>query len=503
MTVDPLDRVVSLEAERTHLSGRTSRLEVRLEISGTRTDLFLLELPGRVVLEALSSGRARAIAGEPLVPRPPPPGARPVAEDASELERRLRTLGVGGDVRPDREQLLRASGLTPLLADDLWRLVERGATPADAFRRMKGALASPRATLRLRRSASPRDAARPCELAPIPPPPGAVLDDVSCLVPGSFNEAMREGTRLAEESRRARSVYRELSAAVSRRFRRLRTLREKLTRELNALPDPAEARRHGERLLAARASARSSRPGFVVLPDPFDEETRDVEVPVDPRLGLVANAERWFRRSRKAERTFVAVEKRLRTIAAEVDYVEHLRLAIEDASSAEELESLRDDVVSEGVVSLSLSGARSRDAPEKKTRGSPRRTLPPRRFETSKGHALLVGRSARSNEELTFRIARPDDLWFHAAGRAGAHVVLRVPDGSEAEPEEIEQAARLAAYFSKARNDSYVEVLVTERRNVSKLRGAPPGTVRVREARSLRVPPAAPGERRERISRTR
>ena len=112
----------------------------------------------------------------------------------------------------------------------------------------------------------------------------------------------------------------------------------------------------------------------------------------------------------------------------------------------------------------------------------------PRRFTTEHGGTVLVGRSSRGNEALTFRIARPKDLWFHVAGMPGAHVVLQAGSVGPAE-EEIEQAASVAAYYSKARQDSRVEVIVTERRNVSKLKGTPPGTVTIKRYRTLRVSP--------------
>lgn len=105
---------------------------------------------------------------------------------------------------------------------------------------------------------------------------------------------------------------------------------------------------------------------------------------------------------------------------------------------------------------------------------------------------ILVGRSARENDRLSLREARPDDLWLHAAGYAGSHVVVRAREGKTGEvpPEVVERAARLAIRHSKARNaGGKVPVHVCRARNVSKRRGAPAGQVVVREHETLKVYP--------------
>jgi predicted ribosome quality control (RQC) complex YloA/Tae2 family protein len=109
------------------------------------------------------------------------------------------------------------------------------------------------------------------------------------------------------------------------------------------------------------------------------------------------------------------------------------------------------------------------------------------------GYDVLVGRSARDNDELTFRVARPRDLWLHAAGHAGSHVVIRVPEGDAPVPRSvIERAAALAAFNSKARNArGKVDVHVCRSADVRKPRGVPPGTVELRRYDSVRVYPRA------------
>jgi len=105
----------------------------------------------------------------------------------------------------------------------------------------------------------------------------------------------------------------------------------------------------------------------------------------------------------------------------------------------------------------------------------------------------VVGRSNHENDEITFRVAAPTDWWFHAEGVAGSHVVLRPRGGGDAPPPRIiEQAASIAAHFSKARHSSLVPVIYTRRRYVRKFRGADPGQVKCERETMVMVPPQLP-----------
>lgn len=107
------------------------------------------------------------------------------------------------------------------------------------------------------------------------------------------------------------------------------------------------------------------------------------------------------------------------------------------------------------------------------------------------GFEILVGRGARENDELTFRVARPRDLWLHASGFAGSHVVIRLPEGVDDAPRSvIERAAELAAWHSKARHArGKVTVHVCRASDVRKPRGAPPGQVQLRRFDTVKVYP--------------
>lgn len=106
------------------------------------------------------------------------------------------------------------------------------------------------------------------------------------------------------------------------------------------------------------------------------------------------------------------------------------------------------------------------------------------------GWTVLVGRTDADNDYLSFRVARPEDWWFHVRGMPGSHVILQGPPGADADRQTLTRAAAIAAYHSKARNAGVVAVSGTRAREVTKPRGVPTGTVQIRHERVFKVRPA-------------
>jgi predicted ribosome quality control (RQC) complex YloA/Tae2 family protein len=113
-----------------------------------------------------------------------------------------------------------------------------------------------------------------------------------------------------------------------------------------------------------------------------------------------------------------------------------------------------------------------------------------RTYTLSGGWQVLVGQTDADNDYLSFRMARPDDWWFHVRGMPGSHVILQGPTGTDPDRETLQRAAAIAAYHSKARAAGVVPVSGTRVRDVSKPRGAKTGTVQIRNERVFKVRPA-------------
>jgi predicted ribosome quality control (RQC) complex YloA/Tae2 family protein len=118
-----------------------------------------------------------------------------------------------------------------------------------------------------------------------------------------------------------------------------------------------------------------------------------------------------------------------------------------------------------------------------------------RRYRSSDGYEILVGRADRDNDNLTLRVARSFDLWFHAADYPGSHVILRNPKRQPVPPRSIAEAAQLAAKFSQAKDLPKAAVNYCEKKFVTKPKGFAPGQVRLASFRTILVEPAEAGER--------
>jgi predicted ribosome quality control (RQC) complex YloA/Tae2 family protein len=118
-----------------------------------------------------------------------------------------------------------------------------------------------------------------------------------------------------------------------------------------------------------------------------------------------------------------------------------------------------------------------------------------RRYFSSDGYEILVGRTARDNDHLTFKIAKPNDLWLHAADYPGSHVIVRNSTRKDVPYRTLIEAAQLAAHFSQANKDPKVDIHYTPRKFVSKVKGSAPGLVRLLRFKTVIAAPREAGER--------
>jgi predicted ribosome quality control (RQC) complex YloA/Tae2 family protein len=192
-----------------------------------------------------------------------------------------------------------------------------------------------------------------------------------------------------------------------------------------------------------------------------------------------AEARTLFARYKKLGTSAAHLATRERTLRATLHAVEQLVWEAEriDDSDLADLEH--------AVAQLDPRAKRTR-APVS------RRKRTPLEVRTPSGSRILVGRSPTENADLTFRVARPNDLWFHAQNVPGAHVILQRDDRTEAPDEDLERAAALAAYFSKGRASGKVTIDYTLRKYVRAQRDAPPGLVWYTNPKTVIVEPAPP-----------
>jgi predicted ribosome quality control (RQC) complex YloA/Tae2 family protein len=254
-------------------------------------------------------------------------------------------------------------------------------------------------------------------------------------------------------------------------------LKSNLTRDLITHGDPGQLKRMGDLLLANIANARREG-NTVTLTDYYSEDAPEIEIEVDENSSLQDEAARYFARYTKAKRGAEEIATRLAQLEREMPQLLDRRAELERIISSRDEDAL---AILEGSKAPALNERRKRKKADK---------IPGvRRYRSSDGYEILVGRAAHTNDHLTFRVALPYDLWLHAADYPGSHVVIRNQTRKEIPHRTIIEAAQLAAKFSQASSDSKVTIHYTSRKFLSKPKGGAPGLVRMSSFKTITVEP--------------
>ena len=343
----------------------------------------------------------------------------------------------------------------------------------------------------------------PCLYTPAPPAEITESEDLppaSCFA-APFALALGEGlVRTRHDSANAaaaahaeillrRLLFRDLRGALGSLVRgeieRAERLVATLEKEAEAAAGAAEARRRGEMILASLSSAVKDG-DQAELTDYFDPAMPRIRVPIDPRIDLRANAEALFRRARRMERGAAAIAERIARTRDRRARLGTFEERIAAAASTSSMESVEADLNRSGLV-------KAVRRPERRELGRKPSFMKVREYRTSDGLTVLVGRSGAENDALTFKVAAPNDFWLHAAGRSGAHVVVRNPRRLRDLPEAaLREAAAIAAWFSRGDRHDEIDVHYTRRKEVRKGKGMSPGMVALLNFRTVRVRPGLP-----------
>lgn len=379
------------------------------------------------------------------------------AKQFSPAENEARSVSVGGPYRPPP---LAAPRLPKLLSDALAAAGRSGPEPEAELLAAATAAADESGPLYVYRDGGRLVAAH---VVPLPQYAALEASTAPALLP-VFAQA------------RAQSAGRRASDAGERRRAALRARIEKRLRDATSEVAQVAARRDDaagrEALRAAGDALHTYGHDIPAGATRFRPPGPDAaEIALDPLLDAKGNAARYFARYRKAADAVPHLERRLAALEAR-------RASLEELA----FEAERGDALTLAEIAAELDRLDGRAAAPAKP--AARSARAPLRIERPSGARILVGRSPRENVELTFRIARPDDLWFHARGIPGSHVVLQPPPGGEPDAADLDCAADYAALHSRARGAPRVEIDFTERKYVRKQRDAAPGMVWYTNARS-------------------
>lgn len=189
-----------------------------------------------------------------------------------------------------------------------------------------------------------------------------------------------------------------------------------------------------------------------------------VTIPLDPTLTASENAKKYFEKYGKLKRTYETLSELTLQVKEEIDHLESITASLDIAEQEADLAEIKEELIAAGYI-------RRKGGTKKE-----KITSKPFHYISSDGFHMYVGKNNFQNDELTFKFAVGNDWWFHAKGQPGSHVIVRT-EGAELPDSTFEEAARLAAHYSKSRGQEKVEIDYTEKKNVKKPGGAKPGFV--------------------------
>ncbi len=234
------------------------------------------------------------------------------------------------------------------------------------------------------------------------------------------------------------------------------------------------------KLLMANLQHLTKGTKFVDLPDMFSDN-KSTRILLDPKLTPPLNAERYFYKAKKARQVREETEKRAEKVKKDLSFLEKLQLHLDSCSTKEQLKEFQQEYEKE-LIDFGLMKPKNQ-AEE----------IPFRVFTVTGGFKVWAGKNSENNDLLTMKHSKPNDLWFHARGGGGSHVVLKI-DTAAGNPSRraIEETASIAAYYSKMKKARMVPVAYCERKYVRKPKGAPAGTVSLQREKVLFVEPELP-----------
>lgn len=223
----------------------------------------------------------------------------------------------------------------------------------------------------------------------------------------------------------------------------------------------------------------------VELPNFYDDE-KPLSIELDPALTPMENAQKYFKQSSRKKRALPILKQELEATHGDIEYLETALVHLQDVSETN-LSAIEQELVSQGFLTL-LQKRKEQKGKDKKRKKETQGPGQPDSYVSSDGFLIRVGRNNLQNDRLTLRQAQPTDLWFHVKDQPGSHVVIQT-DQRPTPEQTIEEAALLAAYFSKARDSGNVAVDYTLIKQVWKANGARPGHVLYEGQKTLYVTP--------------
>lgn len=217
----------------------------------------------------------------------------------------------------------------------------------------------------------------------------------------------------------------------------------------------------------------------VELENFYSENMDKIHIPLNEKISAPLNADRYYKRYSKLKNAENLLRRYIPITKQEIDYLENVLTYIDNSDTLEQVEELREELISEGYIKAKKSKRRRKEVVYSE----------PHHYISSDGYDIYVGKNNKQNDRLTLRTANRDDIWLHVQNMPGSHVIVRTKSNTDLPEQTLKEAGMLAAYYSKGRGAKNIPVDYTERKNVNKARGAKPGMVFYNDFQTIFVNP--------------
>ncbi|MGM0589274.1 MAG: NFACT RNA binding domain-containing protein [Bacteroidota bacterium] len=296
----------------------------------------------------------------------------------------------------------------------------------------------------------------------------------------TISPAIEEVYKTSSDERRLQQDRQRWLDKLSREQHRLERLLQELEHADKSLDRADTYERYGHLLMTKAHQEIKPDQQKISVVDFYQEDQSEVAIDIKPELSISDNAEQYYKKAQAARKNYEASRRRLPKVKQELENIEEMIRTLQAAGRHYEFRDWYKDHKAELE-------------PLRQTQGKDQSRKPFREMEIG-SYMLWVGRNAKSNDQLT-SAAHKEDIWLHARGVSGSHVVIRMDNHKEYPPKSvIEAAARIAAWYSKARGSSYAPVMYTKRKYVRKSKNAGPGAVFVEREEVIMVEPAKPDQ---------
>ena len=463
ITQPPMERAATFTFDCTDEMGFPVQKRLVAELMGRTCNLYLLNPDGRI-LDCLrrigldESSKRAALPG--LNYQEPEPVTKLPAENAdfaAILE------GAGADVLADR-LMDTLGGLSPLVCREA-ALFAAGDVDARIEGLDKNAVSEKLSLFFAEHIRHPR----PCYYAlPDGTPKQFAFCPIrqygDCQVAESFGSLLDSYYTLRDQ----KDTMRQKSGAVRKTVQNLCTrLQRKLAiqeKELAATYDRERLRQLGD-ILTANLHRIVKGQTAIDCEDFYDEEMKPVSIPLSPILSPQQNAAKFYKDYARMKNAEKELTRQMELAEGELNYLKSVLEELNRAGTEAELEEIRRELQEGGYLRGETGKKRVKQA-----------KLAPMRFESTDGYPIYVGRNNRQNDELTFRLARKDDIWCHASKVHGSHVIISC-GGATPPDDTVTQAAQLAAYYAESGGGQNIAVDVTSVKQVKKIPSGKPGMV--------------------------